>query len=130
MPRQILSGATVLAAVVVVAACFSEHGTTTPTSASCSIGLDSSQYGSTIVAIQDFLFLPTPIHVRAGGKVTWLNCEPASTLAHTTTADGGAWDSNVLAAGATYTFEFPTAGTFMYHCAIHPSMTAAVIVDP
>ena len=119
----------VLVALAVVAACFSEHGATTPTGTSCTIGLDSSQYGSTIVAIQDFLFLPTPAHVRAGGKITWLNCEPG-TLAHTTTADGGTWDSNVLASGQTFTFTFPTAGTFAYHCDIHPSMTAAIIVDP
>jgi len=25
---------------------------------------------------------------------------------------------------------FPTAGTFAYHCAIHPSMTGTVVVTP
>ena len=68
--------------------------------------------------------------MRAGGKVTWLNCEATSGLAHTATADGGAWDSNVLAPGSSFTFTFPAAGTFAYHCDIHPSMIAAVIVDP
>jgi plastocyanin len=129
MTRKILGGTATVAVLVIVAACFSEHGATTP-GTSCTIGLDPSQYGSTIVAIQDFLFLPTPIHVRAGGKVTWLNCEATSGLAHTATADGGAWDSNVLAPGSSFTFTFPAAGTFAYHCDIHPSMIAAVIVDP
>jgi plastocyanin len=130
MTRTILGGAAAVAALTVVVACFSEHGGTGPTGGSCTIGLDSAQYGSTIIAIQGFAFLPTPIHVRAGAKVTWLNCEPGGTPAHTTTSDAAVWDSNLLDPGSTYTFTFASTGTFAYHCTVHPSMTAQVIVDP
>jgi len=112
------------------AACFSDHSGTGPTATSCNINLDPSQYGSTIIAIQGFAFQPTPVHVRVGGKVSWLNCEPAGTPAHTTTADAGAWGSGLLDPGATFTFTVNAAGTFSYHCEVHPSMLAQLIVDP
>lgn len=32
--------------------------------------------------------------------------------------------------GATYVHTFATAGTFPYHCTVHPTMTASITVDP
>jgi plastocyanin len=120
-----------LALLLVAAACFSEHGGATgPSAGACNVSLDPSQFGSTIIAIRNFAFEPTPTHVKAGNKVTWLDCEPTGTEAHTTTADGGAWTSSLLNTGGTYTFLFPTPGTFAYHCETHPSMTASIVVDP
>ena len=37
-------------------------------------------------------------------------------------------NSAALATNATYVHTFNTVGTFPYHCSIHPSMTASVIV--
>jgi plastocyanin len=34
-----------------------------------------------------------------------------------------------LAQDASFVRTFPSAGTFPYHCAIHPSMKATVIVE-
>ena len=82
------------------------------------------------VAIQNFAFDSNSVRVRVGGRVTWVNCEPAGTPSHTTTADGGAWGSSLLAPGQTFTTTFPTAGTFTYHCEPHTFMTGQVIVDP
>jgi plastocyanin len=45
------------------------------------------------------------------------------------TADGGAFNSATLADGGTFSHLFTTTGTFAYQCAIHPSMTGAVIVS-
>ena len=116
--------------LMLAAACFSERSATGPSGATCSVNLDPSQFGSTIVAIQGFAFAPTLVHVRVGGKATWINCEPAGTPSHTTTADGGAWGSPLLDPGLTYTYTFNSAGTFAFHCEPHPSMTGQVIVDP
>jgi plastocyanin len=48
---------------------------------------------------------------------------------HTVTADGVSFTSATLAGGGTYSHRFTTAGTFAYHCEIHPSMTGTVIVS-
>ena len=77
------------------------------------------------VTIADFMFTPASVTVNVGDTVTWSNSGPA---AHTTTADGGAWDSGRLAAGGTFAQTFRTAGTFAYHCSIHPRMVASIVV--
>jgi plastocyanin len=72
-------------------------------------------------------FSPKPIQITVGSTVTWTN---ATALTHTATSDSGAWDTGNIAPGATSgAVSFPTAGTFTYHCAIHPSMTGSVIVS-
>ena len=72
-------------------------------------------------------FSPRPIQVTVGSTVTWTN---ATAPVHTATSDTGAWDTGNIAPGATSSaVSFPTAGTFGYHCAIHPSMTGSVVVS-
>ncbi len=120
-----------LVGVVAAAACFSEHSDTTgpSSSAACSLPLDPGVSGSTLVAIRDFAFLPSDLHVRAGGSVTWLNCEPAGTPSHTSTSSQGVWNSPLLAPGDAYTQTFATPGVFQYICAVHPFMTASLTVE-
>jgi plastocyanin len=65
--------------------------------------------------------------VKAWSTVTWTN---EDTARHTITADDGSFDSGSIGSGATYQQTFATAGTFAYHCAIHPSMTATITVTP
>ena len=91
------------------------------------------------VSIADFAFSPTPVTVKVGTVVTWTNYGGA---AHTTTADGGDWDSGQIATGAggaygmgggtggSFSHTFGTAGTFTYHCAIHAQMTGTITVTP
>jgi plastocyanin len=72
-------------------------------------------------------FSPKPIQVTVGSTVTWAN---NTAITHTATSDTGAWGTGNIAPGATSTaISFPTAGTFTYHCAIHPSMTGSVVVS-
>jgi plastocyanin len=72
-------------------------------------------------------FSPNPIRITVGSTVTWTNSTAAT---HTSTSDTGAWNTGNIAPGATSAaVAFPTAGTFTYHCAIHPSMTGSVIVS-
>ncbi len=79
------------------------------------------------VAIKDFSFQPASISVVVGSTVTWTNND---TTGHTVTADDGSFDSGTVAPGATFSHTFDTAGTFTYHCNIHPSMTATITVVP
>jgi large subunit ribosomal protein L27 len=70
-------------------------------------------------------FSPTTISVPAGTTVVWEN---VSSVAHTVTSDDQVFDSGPIATNDTFTFTFTQAGTFSYHCSVHPSMTARVIV--
>lgn len=78
------------------------------------------------VAIVDFGFEPTSVTVKVGATVTWTNTGSAS---HTATADDGSFDSKSLAGGKAFSQIFTTAGTFAYHCAIHPAMKGTVVVQ-
>ncbi len=77
------------------------------------------------VDIVNFAFDPTPVVVCTGDTVRWTNQDTAP---HTSTSDTGVWDSGTLTTGQDYSFTFTSAGTYDYHCAIHPSMTATVEV--
>jgi plastocyanin len=79
------------------------------------------------VTIQNFAFSPQTITVTPGTTVIWTNKDSVN---HTVTSDTGAWpDSGSLATNQTFSHTFAKAGTYPYHCAIHPSMTARVIVS-
>lgn len=70
-------------------------------------------------------FNPNPLDVAVGASVTWTNTD---TVAHTSTSDTRAWDSGSVAPGAKFSVTFQNAGTFQYHCAIHPGMVGTVTV--
>ena len=77
------------------------------------------------VTIQGFTFKPDTIKVKTGATITWTNND---STAHTVTFDDGSESSKNIGVGGTFERTFSTAGTFSYHCAIHPSMTASVTV--
>jgi plastocyanin len=80
------------------------------------------------VSISGFKYAPGSLTVKAGTTVIWTN-KDAST--HTVTSDNGAFTSSGnLATNDTYSFLFTTAGSFPYHCAIHPSMKGTIVVTP
>ena len=73
-----------------------------------------------------FGFTPAKLAIRVGTTVIWKN---RSSAPHTVTSDDGTtFDSGTVAAGGTFHFTFKTAGTFSYHCNIHPYMRSVIIV--
>jgi plastocyanin len=70
-------------------------------------------------------FVPDELDVTVGTMVTWTNTD---SVAHTSTSNVTGWDSAVLAPGGQFSVAFQTAGTFPYHCAIHPGMVGTVVV--
>ena len=68
---------------------------------------------------------PKEVTVNAGDTVTWVNQDAPQ---HDVVADNGAFKSNLFDKGATFSFTFTTAGTYPYHCSIHPGMVGTVIV--
>jgi plastocyanin len=72
------------------------------------------------VRMVNYAFAPRDLTVTAGDSVRWVN---DSDTPHTTTSDaagGGSWDSGVVGAGESFTLRFTWAGTFAYHCFLHP----------
>ncbi len=78
------------------------------------------------VSIADFSFQPAALTVPVGTKVTWTNNDSTG---HTVTADDGSFTSDRLGSGTTFSQTFAKAGTFAYHCSIHPGMKATVTVQ-
>jgi plastocyanin len=70
-------------------------------------------------------FAPDAVDVSAGAAVTWTNSDG---VAHTSTSDAGVWDSGIVPPGGQFSVSFPTAGTYRYHCLIHPGMIGTVVV--
>ncbi len=71
-------------------------------------------------------FSPATLTIRVGTTVIWKN---VSLAPHTVTSDDGqTFDSGNVAVGGTFRFTFKNAGTFSYHCNIHPYMRATIFV--
>lgn len=79
------------------------------------------------VSISGSTFLPGTTTARVGDIIRWTNNDG---IPHTVTADGGAFGSATLNPGAIFSYTATAAGTFSYHCSIHPSMTGTVTVTP
>ena len=79
----------------------------------------------TDAAIADFAFSPNPVNVKVGDTVKWTNSDSSP---HTVTADNGSFESDSLSNGGTFSQTFNQAGTFAYHCEIHPTMQGTVQV--
>jgi plastocyanin len=96
---------------------------TPATSATASAGGGTT--GATAVTIEDFAFDPPSIEVEAGTTVTWTNQDSA---VHTVDGDQGEFESGNLEPGNSYSETFDMPGTYTYHCDIHPSMKATIVV--
>jgi plastocyanin len=117
------------AGILAASACFSEHGPSTPSDAlTCERAAQPPGPDSAFVIVSGFSFAPAELRVAAGTRVVWINCEPAGTPGHTTTAVGGEWDSPTLSPGDAFSV-VPGPGEHPYHCRPHPFMEGRVIVE-
>jgi plastocyanin len=126
-----------------MSACGGSSDVTAPTTGGQ--GSNPPAAGLTKVTIQDFSYAPSAVTIKVGSTVQWINKGPSS---HTTVSDVGLWNSGTLSApgvsndpyggnsaGGSFTFTFTQAGTFTYHCSLHPpsafpNFTGTVTVTP
>ena len=80
------------------------------------------------VSIQSFKYKPATVHVKAGGRVTFVNRDTAGHTA-TFTAGPSKLDTDRLEKGERAALTFPKAGRYAYVCAFHAFMKGDVIVD-
>ncbi len=82
--------------------------------------------GTNAVTISGMSFSPATITVAVNTTVTWTNKDA---ITHTVTSDSGIFDSGNVTPGSSFSYTFTTTGNFAYHCKIHPTMVATVIVS-
>jgi plastocyanin len=77
------------------------------------------------IVIRNFAFTPKTLTVAPGTRLRVTNADGTQ---HTFTADNGAFATGVLGGGRHAVVTVNTAGTYRYHCDIHPSMTGTLVV--
>ena len=78
------------------------------------------------VTIKGFAYTPQPVQAKVGDVIAWKNDDSAP---HTATMDDGSCDTDTIKAGATAMLVFTAAGTYTYHCEIHPGQMKDVTVE-
>ena len=80
------------------------------------------------VTIDNYTFSPGTLTVPVGTTVTWTNRDNE---VHTVTADDNppTFKSPGLDTDDIFSFTFNKAGTYAYHCSLHPHMTGKIFVQ-
>jgi plastocyanin len=83
--------------------------------------------GTVAVKIANYAFSPAAGTAKVGDTITWTNSDSAG---HTATVDGqDACTTPTLSNGASGSITFSQAGTYPFHCKIHPTMTGTITVS-
>jgi plastocyanin len=119
-------------------ACAAAGALTTGWLAGCSKPHDAAAGGATTAAstpgpserqvtIDNFAFGPQVLTVAPGTKVTWLNRDD---VPHTATSSDSPqkFNSKAIDTDEQFSQVFTRPGTYQYFCAVHPKMTATIIV--
>ena len=103
-------------------ACGSASTPTSPTTPNAGPGIDYTININGDRGNQSYT--PSTLNMRVGQVVNWHNLD---SIEHTATADG-MFDSGKIAAFSAHddAVTMNRAGTFTYHCTIHPSMVGSI----
>lgn len=98
--------------------------------AAASVGTAGVSLGTATVKISatgQLMFDPAMQTAHVGDIIQWTN---TGTVEHTITFDAETSLSDpALQPGATWEVKFTTAGTYQYHCSIHPTMVGTIVVS-
>jgi plastocyanin len=113
----------VLATAAAVSACTGANGVsptpTAPPPASPVVTVDVAEING------PYSFYPSPVTAGSGQAVVWRNFD---TVTHHVVFDENGIDTGTLAPGTLSQPMTIGAGTWNYHCSIHPSMVGSVTV--
>jgi plastocyanin len=94
-------------------------------SAAASACKESTDSGGVAVTVVDFAFQPSNVTAKTGQVIAFSNTGSAS---HTATLDDGSCATGTINAGKSDGLVFTTAGTYTFHCSIHPTQMKGTIV--
>jgi plastocyanin len=92
--------------------------------------LTVSPASAATVSVGEYFFSPTPLKVAEGGSVSWHN---GGGVTHTSTQNSplSLWNTGNIAPGSTSAvITIRAAGSYLYHCAIHPTLMKGVVKVP
>jgi plastocyanin len=81
-------------------------------------------------SLGDLAFDPNPFteSFANSAEVVWVNDDGVT---HRLVSDvAGIFDSGNMSAGDDFTHTFAAAGTYPYHCSIHPTMVGSIVIMP
>ncbi|HSZ88722.1 MAG TPA: cupredoxin family copper-binding protein [Acetobacteraceae bacterium] len=78
------------------------------------------------VVIDNFTFSPTPLQVKVGTTVTWVNHDD---IPHSLVCPNLQVHSHPLDTNDTFSHKFEQPGTYDYICGLHPHMHGQVVVS-
>jgi plastocyanin len=134
--RSSIRGIATLATAVALAAC--SGGTTTPTTAAnppaseapaattggTSVCADSTGTTTVEATVGDFQW--APVTAKVGDVITWTNSDSAP---HKVGLDDGSCTmSGNIPGGGKASLTFSVAGTYPFHCTIHPNMKGTITI--
>ena len=138
--RSIARGIATLATAVALAACSGGTSATTgpttqgpqatqgpaATTAGSAVCTDST--GTTTVQATVANFQWGPVSAKVGDVITWTNSDTAP---HKVALDDGSctMSSNIAGSGGKASLVFSKAGTYPFHCSIHPSMKGTITIS-
>ena len=96
------------------------------TALACVIAPSVAQNNVVPVTIDNFVFEPGRLTVKAGTTVTWTNRDD---IPHTVAAKERLFKSKVMDTDESYSFTFSTPGEYTYFCSLHPHMTGTIVVE-
>jgi plastocyanin len=70
---------------------------------------------------------PNSAKAKVGDTVQWTWTDDSAQ--HSVTSDDGKFDSGLQGKGSTFDQKFTSAGTYKYHCSVHPQMLGQVTVQ-
>lgn len=88
---------------------------------------DKATANAAAIKIDNFSFGPATITIPTGSTVTWTNNDD---VPHVVSSDDNKlFKSKALDTDDRFSFTFTKPGTYNYYCAIHPKMTAKIVVQ-
>jgi amicyanin len=100
--------------------------TTTNAAATSTTAAASTNGATAAVVIENYLYSPETLTVKAGTTVTWTNKDSVS---HTVTTKAPLFDSGLFGKSKSYSYTFTRTGSYEYYCIPHPYMVGKVIVE-
>jgi plastocyanin len=129
---RLVKGGVAACLTAALAGCGGGSSSSSSSGGTCSAGTAGVNVGSatsTVKATDSLTFTPQTVTVGVGQVLQWSN---TGSVGHTVTFDdsaNGCLSDVSLQGGSTWQVKFAQAGTYAYHCTIHPQMTGTITVS-